>query len=452
MEEDISSNEPGPRNDRGIDPTDDIEVRDYILRQEVTCEKPYDCHKSIGRVLVLDRRAIRHCVGTLVGSKTLMVASSCLTTQLRIPGVDCSQSIHVIFPQSDGHKKLITNCKSIVSSNLSFSPEAALRKSDVTRIELDTKSNDTLKLNLKKRGTRYSRRGFRNNWTYKLWKIDLDKNDKFKSVVRSEKCKALYRSYANPFVDSSSSPFMTFSGCSFKDGNLGAAFTDRNNYIRGLLSSGVSEETVNFLRSRDLLSEEPEGIVHASNLACLFSFKTNVKDSERIKPRKSWKQSCSETRENGRLQQLRAQMLRNQVVHRSNQTGIKTRLEKYERYFRWNIDFFQSKDSRVLETSMKQPKCFFKLSDWIREFGSGRNYKNWVTKKVILDNYHLKVKLNRFLKPASTVVDLPKKEYFVSFSPQDIYSKGRTQVVIRTSLFGKEIRNSYSNVTANCNN
>jgi hypothetical protein len=428
-----SQEDPGPRQDRGVDPTDDVRVREFISKQRVTCEDYYDCHKSIAKIIVLDKSAVRHCVGTLIGGNTILVASSCLTRSLRVPGVDCKQSIHAIFPGSSKHKQVVTNCRQILSSDHSIFIDPALRRGDIARIQLDTRSSRIIRSALRSRATRYSKRGFSEGDTFKAWKVD--KVSEFDAIVREESCKVLFNSYANPFVSSEDSPFTTVTGCSLNPGNLGAALVDKNKNIRGLFSSPLSSTTLNFLKERNLLSEETESIVHVSNLACLFN---------RVK------NECSDVKTEGQLKKLRAAILNRNSVHRRNKAKIKKELETYDKYFKWDVGFFLSPDGKVFESSIEKPNCFYDKNSWIREFGSGRRYKNWVTKKINLKNYHLKVKLNKFLKPVSAVEEIAPKDYFVSFSPQNIFDKKRTQVNIRTLIFGTEVKNYFDKITGVC--
>jgi hypothetical protein len=231
------------------------------------------------------------------------------------------------------------------------------------------------------------------------------------------------------------SPFTTVTVCTYGPGNLGAALVDNNQNIRGLFSSALKASTLDFLRAKGLLAEEPESIIHVSNLACLFN---------RVKNK------CSDPKTESRLRKLRSEMLSKNSVHRSNKNRVKKELEAYQKYFKWNVGFFISGDNKTFETSIESPNCYFDTSSWLNEFGSGRRYKNWVTKKISLNNYHFKVKLDKYLKATSHMEKLPLKDYFVSFSPQDIYSKKRTQVSIRTLIFGQEVKNNFGKITGSC--
>jgi hypothetical protein len=432
--EENSPDSPEPRRERGVDPTDDVRVREFIAKQRVSCEDDYDCHESIAKVIVLDKSAVRHCVGTLVGDDTLLLASSCLTNSLRVPGVDCRQSVHVIFPKSAKHKKLVTSCKRVLSSDNSLLVDPALRRGDIARIQLDSKSSHAIGKAFKARSTRYSKRGFSEGYTFKVWKVD--KLNEFEAVVKKELCKVLYNSYANPFVKNENSPFMTVSNCAFNPGNLGAALVGRNKNVRGLFSSPLSPTILNFLKERNLLSEVPTSIVHVSNLACLFS------EDE---------QDCSEVKTEVELKKIRSEMLSRNSVHKKNKDKVKKELETYQKYFKWSFGFFLSTDRKEFEAAIEKPKCFYDIGSWLKEFGSGRRYKNWVTKKISYKNYSFKVKLDKNLKPISSIEEAQARDYFVSFSPQDIYSRKRTQVSVRTSIFGDEVRSIFRNVTSNCN-
>ena len=391
----------------------------------------------------MDRKAVRHCVGTLIGNSTLLVASSCLTRSLRIPGADCGRTIHAIFPESNGHKKIVTSCKRILSSDHSFFDDPALRRSDIARIQLDTRSSREISNGLKKRKTRYSRKGFEEGEFFQAWKVD--KISDFEAVVKKETCKALYRSYANPFVTSKNSAFMTLSGCSFEEGNLGSAIMDGNQNVRGLMSSALSKSMLSFLESRDLLAETPSETVHVSNLACAFRSFKDSGSSKRLK------YTCTHVKTEKELKRLRFEMLRDKRVHRRNKDQIEKDLEKYKKYFKWDIEFFLNPSRNILETSIEQPKCFHESSKWLGEFRSRRRYKERVTQKINLKNYRLQIMLNSSLKPVSVKSETPDKNYFISFSPRDIFNKKRTWVNIRTQVFGKEESHYYNRVTGVCN-
>ena len=118
----VEKNDPviGERVDRGINPADNEQVQEFIRKQTVQCSVGLLCNKSVAKVVVIDRKAVRYCTGTMIGSKKMLIAASCLTRSLRVPGIDCRQSVFAIFPEVLGHKKLVANCSKVVSSSSQF--------------------------------------------------------------------------------------------------------------------------------------------------------------------------------------------------------------------------------------------------------------------------------------------------------------------------------------------
>lgn len=430
IEKDDTSDGTPTREDRGIDPRDDLRVREFISKQTVTCEDENLCAISVAKIVVLDRKAVKFCTGTLINKNIVAIASSCLTRSLRVPGISCSQSVHVLFPETRYRNKKTVKCERIIQSDNNYFADSALLKADIALIELQE--------DVSSRSARFSDRGFEENSIYRAWKVTAQ-ND-YDATIGVDNCSALFESYANPFVTNSKAPFMTVSGCDFKEGNLGAPLFDRSGVVRGIMSAPVSQALIDNLDSSGKLSEETSKIAHVSNFSC-FSYPFN---------RDSVDPNCNISVSEIKLKILRIEMLDRQSVHDRNKIEIKNELEEYQRYFKWNVEFVKNESNDFLETHIASPKCIHRSASWLYEFKNGRKYRTWVTKEINYKNYVLKVKLDKFLKPVSVATITPLKSYFLSFSPSRVYFNRNTNLYINSSLFGEDTRSEHDYVRENC--
>ncbi len=430
IEEDSSSGDPPTREDRGIDPADDQRVREFISKQTITCEDQNECSRSVAKVVVLNRQAVKFCTGTLIQKNIVAVASSCLTRALRVPGISCFESVHILFPETKYRNKKTVKCQRIIQSDNNNFADSALLKTDVALIELQD--------DVSSRSARYSNEGFRENGIYTAWKVNVQ--NQYDATITQDKCSALFGSYANPFVTSSKAPFMTVSGCPFQEGNLGAPLVNFRGEVKGIISAPVNQGLIDSLKRAGSLREEVSKIAHVSNFSCF----TYPFDSDSLDP--ECKVSVSEIK----LKILRIEMLNRDSVHDENKADIKEELEEYRRYFKWNIDFVKNQQDDFYETHITSPKCLFSSASWLGEFRNGRKYRTWVTKEISYKNYILKNKLDRFLKPVSVATITPPKSYFLSFSPSRVYENGNTNLYINSSLFGADTVTEHSIVREEC--
>lgn len=427
--DDSSSGTPS-RDTRGIDPEDDALAREFILKQTVTCEDESLCSRSVAKVVVLDSRGVKYCTGTLIKKNIVAIASSCLTRSLRVPGISCQKSVHVLFPETRYRNKKTVRCQSIIQSDNNYLADSALLKTDVALIEL--------KEDVSSRSARYSEEGFKENSVYTAWKVTVQ-ND-YDATIGFEKCNALFGSYANPFVTSSKAPFMTVSGCAFENGNLGSPLFDYRGEVKGILSAPVSQGLLDHLENTGRLSEEVSQIAHVSNFACFrYPF-----DPDSMHP------DCKVSVSDIKLKLLRIKMLNDQSLHDRNKTEIIKELEANQKYFKWNFEFVENNKENFLETHIVSPRCINRSRSWLNEFRNGRKYRTWVTKEITYKNYVLSIKLNKYLKPDSVATITPLKSYFISFSPARIYSNWTTNLYINSSLFNSDTRTEHLNVRENC--
>lgn len=430
IEKDDSSDGSPTREDRGINPEDDARVREFISKQTITCEDESFCSRSVAKVVVLDRAGVKYCTGTLIKKNIVAIASSCLTRSLRVPGISCSKSVHVLFPETRYRNKKTVKCKSIIQSDNNYLADSALLKTDIALIEL--------KEDVSSRSARYSDDGFKESSIYKAWKVTVQ--NEFDATLGFDNCSALFASYANPFVTSSKAPFMTVSGCSFQNGNLGAPLFDYKGEVKGILSAPVSRGLIDHLASTGRLSEEVSQIAHVSNLACFrYPF-----DPESMDP------DCNVSVSDIKLKLLRIKMLEDQSIHEKNKSEIIKELEQSQKYFKWNFEFIENEKDNFLETHIVSPKCINRSRSWLSEFKNGNKYRNWVTKEITYKNYTLSIKLNKFLKSDSVATVTPLKTYYLSFGPARIYKYRATSLYINSSLFSSDTRTEHINVRENC--
>ena len=413
------------RTSISIDPKDNDAVTSFIQRQVVECSSK-DCPESVGKLVVIERNSVSYCTGTLITKNILMTSSSCLTRALRVPGVNCRNKIFTIFPQTRFAKKEVYRCRSVVQSNNNFNLDPALVKSDFAFILLERSSE--------RKRSRARSFGFVDKKSYESWRIDS--LDDFNSILRKDKCLAVYKTFANPLSIKRDSPGMILSGCSFVRGNRGAAFFGKKGFVRGVLSSPISEQFLSTLRDSGRLLGGVNSIEYVSNLSCV----RRPGRSRLLSP------ECRKKLRESELNSQRKKIFNNNdEKHKKSIKELKRKLANASEFFKWDFEFKLSLDSKKIESFILGAQCFYGVESWIGQFRNGRKIIKRTTEKLLMKNYSLSIKLNENLEAISFIKE-DEKEYRVSFSPSGIYLRGKTRVSTSSILFGEIEESSRDNV------
>jgi hypothetical protein len=406
----------------------------FIEKQKVECEDEFFCPESVAKLVVVDRETIRYCTGTLIDGKTMVTSSSCLTPSLRIPELDCSENIFILFPRTHIRPAMRAKCDKVtISDSNNSSTDPALWRSDFTFFKLQER--------VPRKPMRYSRRGMSEGSPYVAWKVDYETDTD--GILRSETCYPVFHSYANPFGSKRSSPMIPVADCEYLEGNAGSPLINSKGSMVGLYSERLDKTVGTFILNSDILSEPMANIHHVANMSCVKTPKdlaTYIYDSE-----------CNKDINVNQLDRLRSRIISSRSVHQSNMNFIKKELEEPIKYFKWDVHFVPNARRNAFEAHVKRPKCFYDIDKWVWEFTRLGRIRTFAFINVDYPRYRLYTKLNRQLKAVSVVDNSQTKSYRIEFNPKYAKQVGNTFVNVISDVFGRDNVLRFDNITDECN-
>lgn len=440
-----------PEDDRGRESVRreqiriDEDIHTFFKTQSVICGdgckqsgQLLDIAGSVAKLVVYQRSKVRFCTGVLIGKDLIVTSSNCLERNTKLPNISCVNSVFAVFPESSDQEQVSAMCDSVVSSNIiDESVDPSLWRNDFAFIRLQ-KSVD-------REPVKISRKGMKEGQV--LTSIKVDYLDDQLGSLETSACSPLYNSYANPFSNHWSSPMVPVVDCEFSEGNLGAPLFNKKGELVSLISAKMDPALTSTIMDQNMLEEGVAPIQHTSNFACarvpLASEKDFVPNLE-----------CYKSIDYSRLDRLRGDILSSKKVHRKNIEKIREELEAKNKYFEWNVDFVSSEKGMTHEAHYGAPKCFTGIEEWLPEFSRTRfgtlTVYGYGFINLRHNAYTLRTKLNRYLKPVSSLSIGESKLYKVEFNPADAYFSGKTEVSVSAPLFGLDTTMKYSEVTDVC--
>lgn len=422
---------PPPRGEENPDQQVDLDV---VMRgQKLVCEDRGECPSSIAKIVINARKEVKYCTGTLIDNQHLLTSAECLPKNLRINNINCSKSIFFVFAENTEHQSEVVACDKVVfADNNKFPNYPELWKSDIALLKL--------KLPSKRAPLKLNKRGI-NERFYKVWKVDTQ-TDKIGTLTKTN-CQILRNSFVNPLSSNGFSNMQVAMDCELVLGNSGAPLLNRKMEVLGTFSKEMDEVHYNYLESANLLSEEIGSYYHFSNLSCLeFNVFHNFGG---FTPRE-----CNRVLTISMLNKKRSQLVFDTKLHQRQMERIQRKLERPDKYFKWNFEYIPFNNGRSFEAHIKTPNCIYRSSEWYKEFSYVRRRRRiWqATANIVINHkqYIFHTKFNRFLRPISVVEDDMNKSYEVSFTPMSAHRKGITDVTMTTGLFGRVSTNVFKDI------
>lgn len=409
------------------------QIWNFIQRQELECNDKILCNESMAKLVIIDSETIRYCTGALIGPKLLVTSASCLSRELKVPKMICTENIFAIFPGTNIRTKEIAKCDHIVSVDINESIETSLWKSDLAFIQLQSApSRQQLEI---------SREGILADNTLEVWKVDYT-NDVQARAIR-EDCYPVFNSYMNPFAGSEFSPMIPLSKCDFNEGNRGSLVLDDTGKLVGVVSGGLEDSLKEFVIRSGLLKGKLNSLVHVTNLACARlpgDLLTN-----------QYEEDCFKQISQANLDKLRATLLKTTKVHEANMNRIERQIrETSGKYLELSFSFKADNKKSAFELHMGKPRCFKKVDSWIHEFRSWGRIRTYGMRTIALPHYRLKTAFNGDLQVTSDLQELGEKEYEVAFNPRAAWSFGKSYVSIKSKIFDDESEERYDDIPKEC--
>lgn len=408
------NNNGGPRQTRN-----DRTFNELIKNQSITCEG--NCPEYLAKVLIFDHNKYKFCTGTLINSKTLMLAANCLGDYIKLPGISCSKEVHVYFPQTGKVEAQKVNCLKVISADLNNEKDPTLWSSNFAFVEL-AKTVERTPASLSKKGSTV------NDLAINYY---LDEIDNLKGIFKTQLCKPVFGSYANPFARNELSSSLLMNNCFYQNSASGSPLV-RGGKVFGIISKDILEENLSYILENEMLPGEKLGVLtHAHNLSCVI---TPIDSAEIRLP-----YFCEEEIDIFALDRLRQNLRSSESIHSQSIKKIQTTISGIQDKFLWDVNFLES-DS-ALEAEMK-PKCFFKPYNWVRNYGR-RN--TWGQMILTYPHYKLLTKFDSELKAQSFILEEGLKEYTLEFNPRNLYNFQTSYLSIKSN-----VRSEYIEELASC--
>lgn len=415
---------------------------DFFTKQKTICADEYNCPENIAKIIVTDKSGsfTRYCTGFLFESDKVMFSSSCLEPAQRVPRLECSKSIYVVFADSILGKKTFYGCSRILySDNNRGVQEPSFWQGDLAIIELDSQSDRT--------PLQVSKSGFTDAGNVDLWTVNT--LDEYTGQLTKNSCQTYLNTWLNPFSENSSSPMGVVSSCDLSREAMGAPILSDGRAI-GLYSQKMSEKVSTYLKKSGIMGQELTHYHHTSNLACL-KFK-NVYQTSSIPS------ECSVETSYAKLDRKRKDFLESTSVHRSKIAKIlketTAHLQQVDPEIFWSPEFIKKQSENEYELSLGRPTCLNNSQSWIHKYSYVKwrrvRYYTSYYRDLALPNYRLTAKLSSNLQPMSAVKEEGVKQVRVTFRPYDVRFSGVTSVDVVDTLFGASTHSHFENISNDC--
>jgi hypothetical protein len=414
-------------------PLPSISLEEFIKKQTLKCDSDESCPSNIVKLIVVDKGRYNTCTGSLIPGNRILTSSSCLPRSLQIPGLKCINRIFAIFPGNQFQAEEIVNCKTIEYADVNYPKDPVLWKQDHAVFKLDKKVS-RLPQQVRAMGVDQSR-------SILSWKVS--QINQFDSLLKSDECRVVYDSYANPFSTNRFSPMLTATDCSFSVGSIGSPVI-QDDRIVATYTSEMESSLYLFLKQSDLLVDEIGEFFHLSNLACSNHFTNRYMQPSQ----------CEGERSTNRRDILRTKIMRSKSIHLDEMKAIEIEIETPNKFFVWDLKFYGDFRTATYEGHFTKPKCIFRTKDWIKKYRHRRLGRRTIDNKARIfietPHYVFKTKLDTDLKAQSILSADAVKTYEIEFNPHSAYLKKTTDMKITSELHGEISSVVYEAVTADC--
>ncbi len=422
----------GKKTDKGhgLERAEDRIISDmqaFLDKQEVQCD-PGGCPSYLTKIIVNDGGGKVHfCTGFLVKSDVVATSSSCLPSFLRLNGLDCSIDVHFFFARTATGEALQVGCTKVIQASPIDGNDPVFWRDDLSFLQIETPLSRRV-LNIRD----VERTGMPNSQKYSLWAIE-QVND-YLGIIRRHECKTIHQNYFNPLANDMNSPNMIVSGCPFKKGYAGAPILE-DKELKAVVSQGVDPEIRAKLESiPGLLLNGLEDMLHVTNFACA----PTIFDSTVADPRE-----CAKALNRTEVNEARATMLDIEAFYEKRAQNLEETLNAagFSPYFNFKVTLKPVNDVRVI---VIEPKCFKKVSDFIRTLDSQKDF--FITSYRFPQNHYKRI-MNQYGVIQIWDIAKPALDFKFQMSTKTLRKHGTSNVFMWTGTHPAKL---FKNLSESC--
>ena len=413
-----------------------------------------NCPAYVAKIVSLGNNFSKHCTGILVNSTTMMTSATCLSPEIREAGKDCSNKLHIFFPETKDSKAARYACESIISvSNLDLNKDPSLWQNNIALIKIsEGVSRASINpVNLGMQASDKLESGKDIPRVYDLWKVSTESNNGRTSFIKKFTCNVIKESYANPFNTNAFSPNSTLGNCWYKDADDDSPKEEKAFYDGsegGVIM--ITGKMVGILGLRSFTEEDfkalqDKGTVHESSVMRPMNFATNIACLQEYFNAQVPEECNSEVSEE--LLTLK----RKEIAASTDATGLDEAKNKIKQstlldtgaHLQWETQFSKVINQQIVTKHI--PLCFYKTDQWLKKefhrFILG--YKAKQDTEMTLDAYVVDIKLDGLLKPSAQYKKTGTIKYGMTIRPRDISKNKASEVSVRGKFAGVDFSDPY---------
>jgi hypothetical protein len=413
-----------------------------------------NCPTYVAKIVSLGNNFSKHCTGVLINSTTMMTSATCLAPEIREEGSDCTNKVHIFFPETKDSKASRFSCESISTvSNVDPNLDPSLWQNNIALIKIagGVGRASISPVNLGMQASDKLDPGKEIPRVYDLWKVSTESNNGRTSFIKKFTCNVIKESYANPFNSSAFSPNSTIGNCWYKDADDDSPKEEKALYDG---SEGgavmITGKMVGILGQRSFTEEgfkslQDKGIVHESSVMRPMNFATNI--------------ACLQEYFNAQVPEdcypeLSEELLaikRKAVATSTDATGLDEAKNKIKQstlldtgaHLQWETQFSKVINQQIVTKHI--PLCYYKTDQWLKKefhrFILG--YKTKQDTEMTLDGYVIDIKLDGLLKPSAQYKKTGTIKYGMTIRPRDISKNKPSELSVRGKFAGVDFNDPY---------